>query len=117
MKYDFYLNVPDGATRRFRHFCRVPSGRPLPDEQRLHLSPRNPIRWQHSGARGPRPRTPAPALTKPRQPQPLAPPFASQAGWRTESPLPTMHRDRQPLKKRRGSFKMAELDQLPDESE
>ncbi|XP_043915573.1 protein lin-9 homolog [Protopterus annectens] len=27
-----------------------------------------------------------------------------------------MHRDRQPLKKRRGSFKMAELDQLPDES-
>ncbi|KAL7987411.1 hypothetical protein Chor_006330 [Crotalus horridus] len=29
---------------------------------------------------------------------------------------PTMHCDRQPLKKRRGSFKMAELDQLPDES-
>ncbi|KAM6433506.1 protein lin-9 homolog isoform 3-T3 [Rhynochetos jubatus] len=27
-----------------------------------------------------------------------------------------MHRARQPLKKRRGSFKMAELDQLPDES-
>lgn len=33
-----------------------------------------------------------------------------------DSLRPTMHRGGQPLKKRRGSFKMAELDQLPDES-
>ncbi|OBS78602.1 hypothetical protein A6R68_19008, partial [Neotoma lepida] len=32
-----------------------------------------------------------------------------------DSLRPTMHRGGQPLKKRRGSFKMAELDQLPDE--
>ncbi|XP_033052772.1 protein lin-9 homolog isoform X2 [Trachypithecus francoisi] len=35
---------------------------------------------------------------------------------RKDSLRPTMHRGGQPLKKRRGSFKMAELDQLPDES-
>ncbi|XP_032145332.1 protein lin-9 homolog isoform X1 [Sapajus apella] len=35
---------------------------------------------------------------------------------RKDSLRPTMHCGGQPLKKRRGSFKMAELDQLPDES-
>lgn len=77
---------------------------------------------QPSGARS-RPRLPSwaprrwPGQLLERLGASLPPRFRQPGGLEDSVSSPTMHRDRQPLKKRRGSFKMAELDQLPDESE
>lgn len=88
--------------------------------------------WGRAGARaggaapGPPGCTPSPAAAGGAQPpEPAAAAAARRRGQRAphsnlprkDSLRPTMHRGGQPLKKRRGSFKMAELDQLPDESE